>query len=126
FIFDGTSFTVPTQGVKNNYVQDNTISGNRGNGVLIDGIRADNNLVYGNTIDNNTGNGVQISGGAQENQIGGTGPGQTNLIHDNGGAGILFRNLGFDFNLYPGQDFYTANSPDSPTATSIVPVTANA
>src|SRR5205085_5514162 len=34
-------------------------------------------------------------------------------------------NLGFDFNFYPGQDFYTANGPHSPTANNIVPASNN-
>src|SRR5207253_42839 len=109
-------------GTQHNTVEGNLISGNMWEGVTIfadflpQPTPTSDNVIRHNTITNNS-DGVQI---------GGTGPGQTNLIHDNGGAGILFRNLGFDFNLYPGQDFYTANSPDSPTATSIVPVTANA
>jgi parallel beta-helix repeat protein len=121
--------TIPDNGTQRNSILNNNISGNGGIGVIIDGIRGNDNLVYGNTVANNGSYGVQISGGAQGNQIGGTGSGQDNSIHDNGGANVMLRDLGYDLNyeFLPGMEDgeYIANGPTSPTASSIVPVTNN-
>src|SRR5262249_41237942 len=39
---------------------------------------------------------------------------------------VLFRTLGYDFNFFPGQDVYTANSPGSAAGPTIVPMSDNA
>jgi parallel beta-helix repeat protein len=72
-VYDGTTFLGPTLDTTNSTVVDNTISGNHGNGLVIDGIRANGNVVSGNTITNNTGFGVGMLGGAAGNTIGGAG-----------------------------------------------------
>src|SRR5262249_10118711 len=73
----------------------NVISGNRGEGILLDG--ADDNVVQGNYIGTNaagTGalangnNGVFLTNGAADNLIGGTADGARNVISGNVGNGI--------------------------------------
>ena len=68
----------------------NIISGNGNNGVMLHG--ADGNVISGNyigtdatgTVDlGNTGSGVSISDGAQSNIVGGTTPGERNLLSGN-------------------------------------------
>jgi hypothetical protein len=120
------AFTIPDKGARHNSILNNNISSSGGIGVVIDGIRADGNLVYGNSIANNTGVGVQLSGGAQQNCVGGTASGQANSIHDNSGDGVMLRDMGYDFNLFPGQDVYTANSPGSVQGSTIVHAINNA
>jgi hypothetical protein len=89
-------------------LQNNIISGNRANGVLITGNMATGNLVQGNFIGTNaagTGalpnasNGVMIQNGASGNMIGGTSSGSGNVISGNaGGGGILITDPGTNNN----------------------------
>jgi parallel beta-helix repeat protein len=74
----------------------NIISGNTGDGILIDG--SQNNLVEGNYIGTDVGgttavanaiNGVEIFNGASNNTIGGTLTGQGNVISGNTQAGVM-------------------------------------
>ncbi len=80
-----------------NLTTGNVISGNRGNGITINGGQADANRVEGNfigtladgtTADANSGYGVAIGGGASGNSIGGTVSGAGNVIAYNTKAGI--------------------------------------
>jgi parallel beta-helix repeat protein len=73
--------------------QGNLISGNGGNGVVVYGAGADHNTISGNFIGtdvsgtaaiSNTSSGVTISGGASYNRIGGSTPGEGNLVSGNG------------------------------------------
>lgn len=85
----------------------NIISGNGGDGILIDGLQASNNFVVANFIGTNAaggaavgngGNGIEIRNGANRNTIGGNTPTATaftgkpvdgNVISGNGGDGVL-------------------------------------
>lgn len=79
-----------------NDITDNVISGNNLSGLVIAGARATGNEVYGNrigvdsagiaSVGNNLG--VLVTR-ADNNIIGGTGPGQRNFISGNNGAGIF-------------------------------------
>lgn len=98
----------------------NVISGNGGDGILIDGSNATNNSVVANFIGTdptgvlalgNTGNGIEIDDGANHNTIGGntptaiafTGkPVDGNVISDNGGNGVLLTS-GAAFNTLSGN-----------------------
>jgi hypothetical protein len=87
----------------------NTISGNRGNGIVITGATSTANSIQGNFIGTdgtgttttdghgmalgNSGNGVLIDG-APSNAIGGTLQGSGNVISGNTGDGILIRSSG--------------------------------
>ena len=95
----------------------NIISGNVRSGVHIDGSGSNDNLVVGNLIGLSgpgnssayNGTGVVISGGARENVIGGSVDSARNYISGNradlfpGGAGVLIRNPGTDYNRVSGN-----------------------
>jgi hypothetical protein len=75
----------------------NLISRNGRWGVSIAGAGSDGNVVSGNFIGTdsagtsaagNEGDGIMVSGGAQRNRLGGTTPGERNLISGNGGTGV--------------------------------------
>jgi hypothetical protein len=76
----------------------NVISGNLGSGICLVGTRATGNVLWGNLIGTaadktspvgNRENGVRISAGAAANIIGGSRPGEGNVIAFNGGSGVL-------------------------------------
>ncbi len=76
----------------------NVISGNTGDGIVIDGSATTGNLVQGNYIGinaagngaiSNGGNGVDIINSASNNTIGGSGAGAGNVISGNSGKGIV-------------------------------------
>jgi len=78
----------------------NVISGNGRQGVLIRGSDTMSNTVSGNYIGtdgsgtaaiSNTENGVLIAGGPRYNHIGGSTPGERNVISGNGGSGVVIR-----------------------------------
>jgi len=90
----------------------NVISGNNGDGLLIGGEGANENVVVGNYIGtdasgdvplgNNQG-GVSINGGAQGNTIGGSSPGEGNVISGNNRGGIGIGDWGTDGNVVVGN-----------------------
>jgi hypothetical protein len=105
----------------------NVISGNGGNGILIEGAAATGNAVVDNNIGTNVpgtaalgndGNGIEITNGAQQNTIGGNAPtaltftgtqtqspgkpADGNVISANGGAGVLITG-GAEFNTLSGN-----------------------
>src|SRR5205823_10193078 len=104
-------------GDSNNTVEGNTISGNHGNGVVIDGIGADNDFVYGNTVSGNSGFGVGLLGGAVGNVVGDVGP-LANSVSANGGAGVVIRDQGFNYFPTPDGtfDILVADAPPAQTA----------
>jgi hypothetical protein len=88
-------------GAMNNIVEGNVISGNGhggwGSGICITGIGAMNNIVIGNFIGTdasglnalgNRDHGVFIADGASHNRVGGTDPGERNIISGNGWHGV--------------------------------------
>jgi hypothetical protein len=89
----------------------NVISGNDGPGVYISGVGTDGNTVKGNFIGTNAdgdaavGNtgGVVIFAGAQNNTIGGSGPGEGNVISGNDGPGVYISAAGTDGNTVKGN-----------------------
>jgi hypothetical protein len=94
----------------------NTISGNTGDGISINGAGTQNNVVQGNFIGvnraaghigdaglPNAGAGIDIFGGAQSNAIGGTATGAGNLISGNGFQGVSISGSGTTNNLLQGN-----------------------
>jgi titin len=94
---------VITQGASNNVIGGtspparNLISGNAGNGMIIQQFGTNNNTVQGNFIGtdvtgtialSNAFSGILIGGTANGNLVGGTSPGARNLISGNGGNGL--------------------------------------
>jgi titin len=84
-------------GAGENTLDHNDISGNQGNGVLMDGDPTSLNTLTGNNIGTdgagsfaifNGLDGVRLANGASWNTIGGTQSGQGNLISGNKGAGV--------------------------------------
>jgi len=110
-------------GSHNNYVggqgkfEANIVSGNVRSGIHIDGSGSNDNIVAGNIIGLTglgtssafNGSGVVISGGAKKNIIGGSTLSDRNYISGNradlfpGGAGVLIRNSGTDYNRVSGN-----------------------
>ena len=89
----------------------NVISGNEEGGVAIHGLTAIGNIVVGNYIGtgatgaSDLGNktcGIWIGGGAKDNRIGGSNPGERNIISGNGG-GIGINGAGTDSNTVVGN-----------------------
>ena len=87
----------------------NLISGN-GTGIYITGLSASNNMVQGNFIGTevngmsalgNDGVGVLLS--APQNIIGGTTPGERNIIAGNGGSGVYLNDIGATGNRVIGN-----------------------
>lgn len=66
----------------------NLISGNGQWGIMIGGQGASDNVVTGNDLLGNAGQGIALANGAQRNRIGGTTPGERNLISGNGSNGV--------------------------------------
>ena len=94
----------------------NVISGNGGDGIVVDDIQALNNRILGNRIGTgpgglgalpNDGNGVTIQGGAAGTVIGGPtlipGDGSGNVISGNRGSGVLVTGAGTFGNLIDGN-----------------------
>ena len=80
----------------NDLIRDNVLGGNGGAGLLL--FDAVNTTVWGNRVGTNpagtqarpnTAGGVVLAGAAANNIIGGTGPGEGNLIAFNGGPGVV-------------------------------------
>ncbi len=105
-------------GASNNSVGDpsgdlaNIISGNAQNGVWIGGVGTIGNLVTGNIIGargdglgplGNGQSGVSLLNGAQNNQIGGSLPGEGNLIGGNGDHGVNIAGAGTSGNQVRGN-----------------------
>ncbi|MBI2874347.1 MAG: hypothetical protein HYY09_04620 [Firmicutes bacterium] len=91
--------------------QGNRISGN-GDGVSIHGAGATGNRVFGNHIGTDlagssaAGNllhGVLLNGGAAGNRVGGTEPGEGNLISGNGWSGVSLLGTGTEWNVVVGN-----------------------
>ena len=116
-------------GAENNVVggstpnERNVISGNRLFGVSISGSGATGNVVKGNYIGvDATGSarllnryGVVISGSAQNNTVGGTAPGERNVISGNGG-GVLIRHSETSGNVVIGNYIGTDATGSQPLA----------
>jgi titin len=92
----------------------NIMSGNRGNGIVIDGSAGPTvgNIVEGNFIGtnatgtasvNNAGSGVAIDRGAAGNTIGGTSSGARNIISGNIHQGLIIFDPGSDNNVVEGN-----------------------
>ena len=80
----------------------NIVSGNPRRGVVVTGQKTDRNLIINNIVglgpggDKKLGNikhGVDINSGSSENVVGGTGPGERNVLSGNGWAGIEISHL---------------------------------
>jgi hypothetical protein len=107
---DNAASGVFIQGGTGTSVLDNLISGNAQAGVEIFSSSTSGNFVQGNQIGTNAAGsaaianltGVNIDGSAN-NQIGGTGAGQGNLISGNTGAGVQIQNSGASNNLIEGN-----------------------
>ncbi|XZE54378.1 PKD domain-containing protein [Planctomycetaceae bacterium SH139] len=92
-------------------ISGNLISGNQGDGIFLTGTAAVNHTIEGNRIGvNATGNaaignanGIALSGRAQNNTIGGTTPGQRNVIAGNRLAGIDLSGEGTSANIIIGN-----------------------
>jgi parallel beta-helix repeat protein len=112
------------QGVKNNTIGSasvgytNTIGGNQQNGVWIGGVGTDQNVVIGNFVGTRTdgagpiGNGysgIAVQDGAQFNRVGGTLPGEGNLISGNTDNGLYIGGAGTNNNQVLGN-FIGTNS----------------
>lgn len=102
----------------------NLISGNLGSGVAIQGEAATGNVVEGNRIGTdvsgvfglpNSGDGVTVVE-ADDNQVGGLGPGEANLILYNGGTGVSISSNS-NFAVVVG-DVISANGGDGVTVAS--------
>jgi|GEM_PF-965585 len=85
----------------------NLISGNRGNGVLLEGSTVTQNTVNGNRIGleagggfeaPNAGDGIRLTTGTHHNLIGGEAANSGNVISGNDGSGIHISGLGTDHN----------------------------
>jgi parallel beta-helix repeat protein len=97
----------------------NVISGNGRSNVSIEGRGTMNNAVIGNHIGTDAsgfvalvsgGWGVRLAGGAQYNRIGGTGPGERNVISGYGGHRIGLYDTGTMFNTIIGNYIGTDSS----------------
>ena len=102
----------------------NLISGNDYNGILVDKAGSTGNVIQGNTIGTNADgdaslanayHGVYISN-ASSNTIGGSNPGEGNLISGNAGHGILIQEFGTHDNLVQGNYIGTNSSGDAGVA----------
>ncbi len=103
---------VTLTGAGGNSILGNQIASNAGEGVEIFGAVSTGNLVQGNLIGTNaTGvsalgnqnNGVQIENGAADNTIGGTDPGDGNVISGNTGDGVDITDSGTTGNVVEGN-----------------------
>ncbi len=89
----------------------NVISGNAGSGINLNGSTSSGNLIQGNFVGVNPSGSVGIPNGgdgitlnsAPANLIGGTSPGEGNLISGNGKAGILLNGSGSRLNQIAGN-----------------------
>jgi hypothetical protein len=97
----------------------NLISGNAGRGIQLEGSATAGNRVIGNRIGTNADGaaalangdvGVAIAFGATQNIIGGSGPGEGNLISGNGRNGIQIQNAETSGNLVLGNRIGTDRS----------------
>ncbi len=69
-VFEAEHFTNPTipAAVTNLSIQNNTITGNAGNGVTVNGSGSNGNALYGNSISGNTGLGIALTNGGNGGQ----------------------------------------------------------
>jgi hypothetical protein len=115
---NGSNGVKVAHGAKSNVIggdmpgERNLISGNAGNGVLIDDLGTENNTVSGNYIGTdvngtaalpNDGHGVEIVGGAKNNTLGGSTDGERNVISGNQSYGIRICDEGVDGNVVSGN-----------------------
>jgi hypothetical protein len=93
----------------------NIISGNADYGIAISGSGTNANIVRGNTIGQNLTataavpnglSGIALFGGAQGNQIGGSGAGDSNLIAGNGNDGVSTFDAATKFNSTLGNSIH--------------------
>jgi hypothetical protein len=115
---NGSNGVKVAHGAKNNVIggdtpgERNLISGNGGNGVLMEDQGTGNNTVSGNWIGTdvngtaalpNDGHGVEIVGGAKNNTVGGSTDGERNVISGNESYGIRISDEGTDSNIVSGN-----------------------
>jgi hypothetical protein len=115
---NGSNGVRVAHGAKNNVIggdtpeERNLISGNGGNGVLVEGEGTDNNTVSGNYIGTdingtaalaNGGHGIEIIGDAKDNTIGGSTDGERNVISGNESYGIRIGGGGVEGNVVSGN-----------------------
>ncbi len=100
-VANGGSGILISDGARTNTIEHNLISGNRENGLRIDGDGTNENKIINNRIGtaenrldalSNEKNGVVISGGAKQNMIGNVA--SLNLISGNGANGVLINGSG--------------------------------
>jgi hypothetical protein len=111
-IINGASNNIIGGNTSTNILLQNWISGNKYEGVWIDGTGTDGNQVIGNLIGTN-GNGttakpnqdqgVYIQGGASNNVIGGTAPGYANVLSGNAYEGVRIEGSGTSGNTVLGN-----------------------
>jgi hypothetical protein len=110
----------------------NLISGNRANGVQIEGTGTNNNAVHGNFIGNGNGtttgvgnsvHGILITRGARNNRVGtGSANGQ-NIISGNSGSGIKLKDTGTIGNVVIGNRIGTNAAGTGPLANAMDGIT---
>jgi parallel beta-helix repeat protein len=107
---NGEEGVVITGGAQGNTIRNNVISGNTRSGVHIDG-GARSNIVKGNYIGTNANGtnaiandvGVYIHEGAQSNTVGGSSPGDRNVISGNLQEGVFISDSGTTGNVAKGN-----------------------
>lgn len=117
-IANGVNGIILTDGTNGNIVggglalERNVISGNGGYGVLLDDEGTDGNQIAGNYIGTdatgasalgNAQSGVSIQGGSASNMVGGTSPGEGNVISGNSSQGVYLVNAGTSNNTVAGN-----------------------
>lgn len=107
YVSRGNGHGVFINQASNNVVSTNLISGNWSNGVYIDGDTSSDNVISNNVIGTtlngtlplpNNGFGVKVLRGSNS-MIGGTAPGEGNLIAYNVNGGVVIGNLGGNLNM---------------------------
>ena len=93
----------------------NVISGNQSGGILIRGPDTNDNLIFGNYIGTDAsgqkplrnGTGIWLLDGAAGNRIGGTEPGEGNVIAQSGIVGVLVEGIATIHNTIRGNSIYS-------------------
>ena len=105
---------VRLNGIENVVVQDNVISGNNAEGLWVNGsavVTVTGNSIGTNLAGNaaipNANDGVHIDAGSTDVTVGGTGPGDRNIISGNSGDGIELRNAMTTGNVVIGNSIGT-------------------
>jgi titin len=99
------------EGAQQNLISGNLISGNSGAGIQLEGGQTLSNTIWGNTVGANISGtlalsntlGIVLAAGTKNNLIGGSGPGQGNLISGNRLAGLNLQGGGTSGNRIQGN-----------------------